>query len=46
MTIHTCPHCELRFASATELEWHLAEDHGEEWAGSDKRPRPRPGGET
>lgn len=22
-----CPHCALRFARKTELDWHLREDH-------------------
>jgi hypothetical protein len=28
MAIHQCPRCELRFASTSEVEWHLLEDHG------------------
>ena len=27
MAIHQCPRCELRFASTSEVEWHLLEDH-------------------
>ncbi len=27
MSVHQCPMCELRFAFATELEDHLAQEH-------------------
>lgn len=27
MTVHQCPECVLRFATKTELEWHLREEH-------------------
>jgi hypothetical protein len=26
--VHTCPRCELRFVNQSELDFHLAEDHG------------------
>jgi len=27
MTVHNCPLCELRFASRSECEWHLRNEH-------------------
>jgi hypothetical protein len=42
MSVHTCPFCELRFVSRSELEWHLAEDHHRDWSPSSRNPAGRP----
>jgi uncharacterized C2H2 Zn-finger protein len=36
--VHTCPRCELRFESETELADHLERDHGVEVERGYKQP--------